>query len=1068
MLKKTKPISLILLAGALGLPLGLSAKTMPVQANMNISQQNGKATGTVSDEFGPVAGASVVVKGTTNGTMTDMNGTFTVENVKVGDILQISFVGYKTIDIVWNNKPLTIELKEDTQMLDEVVVVGFGTQKKVNLTGSVSVVSADELASRPVSNVTQALQGLVPGMNFSYGREGAKVGSAMNINIRGTGTLDSNVANASPLILIDGMEGDMNMLNPNDIENISVLKDAAASSIYGSRAPYGVILVTTKKGKQGKANVNYNNSFRWSQAINMPKMANSYDYAMYINQIATNDGNTPNFNANHLQLIKDYMNGKINTTTFPSEDTPTIWDWRGNANVDWLDEIFGGTGFSQEHSLTVNGGTEKVQYYMSANFMGQNGIVRYGDEDVKRYNFTGKINAELASWLKANYSTKFIRKDLDQPYMLNNDLFYYDTMRRWPTQPVLDPNGNYLTELPKQLMWQGNNKNQTDWMYQQLQLEIEPVKNWKTFVEVNYKTINYFGDEMRYKFPKYDVNGDIYYDAGEKSNMGTYSERTNFFNTNIYTEYSYKLNDHSFKGMVGFQAESNSWRKIGASKEDLITESITDINAATGKEYTYGGRNHWATAGFFGRINYDYAGRYLAEVNLRYDGTSRFASDKRWNVFPSFSLGWNIAREAFMEPYQDILNTFKLRGSWGQLGNQNTVNLYPYIQTMPFYPSSNTNQNTWLINGNRQNGSTAPGLISSSLTWETMSSWNVGVDLGFLSNRLTASFDYFVRKTFDMVGPAPELPLILGTGVPKANNADMQSNGFELDLAWRDQIRDFRYGVHVLLSDDRQKVLKYPNEAGSLSTWREGQYLNEIWGLQTIGIAKSQEEMDAHLATLPNGGQLGTSTWLEGDIMYADLNHDGKITTGNTFDDPGDQRIIGNSTPRYKFGLDLDASWKGFDLRVFFQGVAKRDWAFGSGHLVYWGNGGSVWNSAMFESNYDFYRPAGDSWLGANQDAKFPRLTGSDKNRRTQTGYLENAAYIRLKNLQLGYTLPNTWTQKAGITNLRIFFSGENLFTITGLPSGIDPETLGIGDYGNGSGSYPLVRTFSTGISVNF
>lgn len=1030
-----------------------------------------KIQGVVLDDKGEaIIGANIKVADTSIGTISDFDGNFTLD-VPLASNLLVSYIGYQTKEVkVGNQTSLKIILSENTELLDEVVVVGFGSQKKVNLTGSVAVVGAEELASRPVANVTQALQGLVPGMNFNYGGQGAKVGSTMNINIRGTGTLDSNVANASPLVLIDGMEGDMNILNPNDIESISVLKDAAASSIYGSRAPYGVILVTTKKGSTGKVSINYNNSFRWSESINMPKMANSYDYAKYINQISLNDGAVPTFSAEHLQRIEDYISGKNTNTTIPDKDTPTIWDWRGNSNNDWLKEIFGGTGFSQEHSLSANGGNEKYQFYLSANYMGQDGVIRYGDEDMKRYNFMGKINAQFTSWLKANYSSRFIRRDLKQPHTLNDPLFYYNTMRRWPTEPLLDPNGNYMVGLPKDLMWAGSNKTQTDWMYQQFQLEIEPIKNWKTFVEFNYKTINLMGDEPRYKVPQYNVEGDTYYSTGAKSSMNTYSERTNFFNTNMYSEYTYLLEEHAFKGMVGFQAETNTWKRVGAKKEDLISETVTDITVATGKEYLLGGRNHWATAGFFGRINYDYAGRYLVEANLRYDGTSRFASEKRWNLFPSFSGGWNIAREAFMEDYEDIVNTLKIRGSWGQLGNQNTVNLYPYIQTMPFYPASNTAENSWLINGERQNSSTAPGLISALLTWETMSSWNIGLDLGMLNNRFSLSLDYFVRKTLNMVGPAPELPIILGTAVPKTNNADMQSKGFELDLTWRDQVGDFRYGAHLLLSDDRQKVLKYPNESGSFSTWRQGQYLNEIWGLTTIGIAKSQSEMDAHLASLPNGGQsaLGTSTWLEGDVMYADINGDGKITNGNTEADPGDRKIIGNSTPRFKFGLDLDFAWKGFDLRLFFQGVAKRDWAFGAGHLVYWGNAGGIWNSAMFNSNYDFYRPQDDTWLGANIDAKYPRLTSSGKNRETQTAYLENAAYVRLKNLQLGYTLPRSVTQKVGVSNLRIFFSGENLFTITGLPEGIEPETLGIGDYGNGSGSYPLARTYSAGISVNF
>lgn len=1071
MLKRLKSVSMMLFL--MGVSSGTAyAITNPGVADVKITQQVGTCTGIVKDVTGEgVIGASVVVKGTTNGTITGIDGDFSLSNVKIGDLIQISFIGYQTQEIKWTGTLLNIVLKDDSKLLDEVVVVGFGTQKKVNLTGSIAVVDSKALEARPVSNVTQALQGLVPGMNFSYGGNGAKVGTTMSINIRGTATLDDKTSNGSPLILIDGMEGDMNMLNPNDIENVSVLKDAAASSIYGSRAPYGVVLITTKKGKAGKVSINYNNSFRWSQAVNMPKMADSYSYAMFLNQILKNEGASSEsllFSEADLQRILDYQQGKITTTTIPDKNTPTIWWWQGNSNNDWLDVVFGGTGFSQEHSISANGGTEKVQYYMSGNYMDQNGIVRWGKEDQKRYTITAKINAELAPWLKANYSMKFMRQDLDVPATLNDHLFYYNAMRRWPTEPLYDPNGNLMVGLPKDLSYGGNNITQTDWVMQQLQLELEPIKNWRTFVELNYKTINKVGDEPRYKVPQYDVAGNVYYDGGAKSSIYSYSERTNFFNANIYSEYTHSFDQHTFKAMVGFQSELNKWRKNGGKKEDLISEEVPNINMAMGKEYAYGNLNHWATAGFFGRINYNYAERYLVEVNLRYDGTSRFARDKRWNLFPSFSLGWNIAREAFWEPFTDVVSNLKLRASWGQLGNQNTVSLYPYIQTMPFYPSSNTEQNSWLINGVRQNGATAPGLISALLGWETMDSWNIGFDFGMLRNRLTMSFDYFVRTTYDMVGPAPELPLTLGTGVPKVNNADLRSHGFELDIAWRDQINDFRYGAHLLLSDDRQKVLKYPNKSGSFSTWREGQTLGEIWGLTTIGIAKSQQEMDDYIASLKNGGVTFGSAWGEGDIMYADVNHDGKITKGNTLSDSGDMTIIGNSTPRFKFGIDLDAAWKGFDVRLFFQGIAKRDWSFGAGNMPYWGNAGGEWNSGPFTNNFDFYRPADADWLGANQDAKFPRLLRSDKNRQTQTRFLENAAYIRLKNLQVGYTLPAYLTKKAGIGSVRIFFSGENLFTITGLPSGIEPETLGIGDYGNGTGSYPLVRTFSTGISVNF
>lgn len=1033
------------------------------------AQEQITVTGTITDESGiPVPGANILEKGTTNGAMTDFDGNYTI-TVSDNAILQISFIGYGPQTVEVNGQStIDISMEMETSALDEVVIVGFGKQKKVNLTGAISTVSADDLASRPVANVTQALQGLVPGMNFSYGNNGGKVGSSLNFNIRGVGTLDSNTSSASPLVLIDGVQGDINTLNPDDIENISVLKDAAASSIYGSRAAFGVILITTKRGKSGQMRVSYDNSTRWSSAVNMPKMADSYTYANFLNQIQFNDGQSAQFSPENLQNILDYQNGDISSTTIPDPNTPSIWWWVGNSNNDWLKTIFGGTGFSQEHALSLTGGSEKTQYYLSTSFLDQDGIIKYGNEDMQRYNVNAKINTEIAPWLNTNYSVRFTRKDLDQPTVLNDDVFYYNVMRRWPTQPIYDPNGNLHTELTKQLAIGGNRMSQTDWLVQQLQLEIEPIENWKTFVEINYKTIHSELDEVNNKLPKYNVEGNVYFDPGEKSSIYSNSERTNFFNTNIYSEYTHTFDKHTFKGLLGFQSELNKWRRVAAKKEDLITESLPSINTSTGKEFAYGNANHWATEGIFGRINYNYAERYLFEANLRYDGTSRFGSDKRWNYFPSFSAGWNIAREEFMEPLSGTINTLKLRGSWGELGNQNTVDLYPYIQLMKFYPSSNVNQNNWLVNGSRQNGAAAPDLISSNLGWETMRSWNAGLDLTMLRSRLNFSFDYFVRKTIGMVGPAPELPSALGTPVPRANNADMQSTGFELDLAWRDNINDFKYGVHVLLSDSKQKVLEYPNLSGSFERWREGQQVGEIWGLSTVGIAKSQQEMDAHLASLPNGGQNAIgSAWTEGDIMYADINGDGQITEGNTINDKGDLRIIGTNTPRYNFGLDLDANWKGFDLRIFFQGVAKRDWTFGGGHLVYWGNAGSIWNSAVFTNNLDFYRSADSEWLGANQDARFPRLTGSDKNRRTQTRFVENAAYARLKNIQVGYSLQDL-PEKIGLTRLRFYFSAENLFTITDLPKGIEPETLGIGDYGNGSGSYPLTRTLSIGLNANF
>lgn len=619
-----------------GLPSGVANALDTGVQNLSILQQESTCKGVVKDDKGEtIIGASVLVKGTTNGTITDLDGKFNLNNVKKGDVLEISYIGYKTLEVKWEGTPLNLLLKTDTQTLDEVVVVGFGTQKKVNLTGSVSTVGAEELQSRPVSNVSQALQGLVPGMNFDYGTSGngGQLNTEMNVSIRGTGTIGEG-SSASPLILIDGMEGNMNMLNPNDIENISVLKDAAASSIYGSRAPYGVVLITTKKGKAGKVNINYNNNFRWSQAINMPEVADSYTYATYFNKMQLNDGATAvQFDNERLQAIKDYQNGIITTTTKPNRETPSIWDWIGNTDTDWYDVVFGGTAFSQEHSLSANGGNEKFQYYFSANYMNQEGLVAIRRDKLKRYTVTAKINADLFPWLKMSYNTKYMRKDFTQPTALTENVLYHNIAKRWPMEPIFDPNGHSMSNtIYNPIMYGGDASTQTDWLYQQFQIIAEPIKNWKIIGELNYKVIDDFGHTDYLKSPLYNVNNELYYgDTWNTTKVVERTERTNYFNTNIYSEYMHTFNDvHNLKVMAGFQSELNKWRKISASAMDLISEDIPNINAATGtQKIESAGANHWATAGFFGRINYDYKERYLFEVNLRYDGTSRFARNKR-------------------------------------------------------------------------------------------------------------------------------------------------------------------------------------------------------------------------------------------------------------------------------------------------------------------------------------------------------------------------------------------------------------------------------------------------------
>ena len=1040
-----------------------------------VNQQSKKITGTVVDATGmPVIGANVMVKGTTNGTITDMDGKFSLE-VEDGAVLQVSYIGFANQEIkVGNQTSLSIAMKEDAEALDELVVVGFGTQKKVNLTGSVGTVESEVLESRPVQNAVQALQGTVPGLQITT--TGGALDKQMDINIRGTGTIGEG-SSGGPLVLIDGMEGDINSINPQDIENISVLKDAAASSIYGSRAPFGVILITTKGGKSGKVTVNYNNNFRWNAPVKMPKQMDSFTFATYYNDGMFNGGNTARFSPEHLQRIKDFQAGILTNPLIPRPGNESVWadgyDY-GCANTDWYDVIYRDWAFSQEHNASVNGGTEKINFYVSMNFLDQNGLMEFNQDTYNRYTTTAKINVNLTNWAKLNYSNRFTREDFGRPSALTDDLYYNLARQGWPTLPVYDVNG-YMYSSPSPAMGLrdgGRDKTQTDNLYQQASLILEPVKNWITHVDFNYriKSANrHWDDQYLYN---HDVNGNpVIYD--QSSNVHEDYLKENYMNINAYTEYTYNFGSgHNLKGMIGFQAEELNKTEFGLQRNGIIIPDLPEVDITNGMDYagnvitpsTNGARYSWATAGFFGRINYDYKGKYLAEINLRYDGTSRFQKDQRWNWFPSFSLGWNMAHEGFWESLTDYVGTFKLRGSYGELGNQNTSSWYPTYRIIEVKASNGG----WLQDGIKPNTATVPALISSTLGWERIRNWNIGLDFGAFDNRLTGSFDYFQRITEDMIGPAPELPYIIGLEVPKTNNTDLKTYGFDLVIGWQDKLKNgLGYGVKFVLSDAQTKITRYPNPTNTLDKYKAGEMMGDIYGYETIGIAKTKEEMDAHLATLPNGGQdaLGTN-WDAGDIMYKDLNGDGKIDNGaNQYNDMGDLKKIGNNTPRFQFGLDLNADYKGFDFRAFFQGVMKRDYWQGSAY--FWGIGNSgLWHSTGFVEHADYFRNDPEHALGMNLDAYYPRpVFDTGKNNQTQTRYLQNAAYIRLKNIQLGYTLPAILTQKFYVSKLRFFVSGENLWTGTSLANMFDPETIAGGSDGNGN-AYPLSKTISFGLSV--
>ena len=1058
----------------------------------NAQGQTINVTGTVNDALGPVIGASVVEKANTgNGTITDMDGNFSLM-VPSDATLVISFVGYATQEIPLNGRTsISVNLKEDTEMLQEVVVVGFGTQKKVNLTGSIGIADAKDLEARPVSNATQALQGLVPGLQISTNT--GELDKNMSINIRGAGTIGDG-SSGSPLILIDGMEGDLNTVNPQDIENISVLKDAAAASIYGSRAPFGVILVTTKKGKSGKATINYNNSFRWGSPINMPEMMDSYTFANYYNQAAFNGNQGQQFSdAVMRQMLEFQAAGGSSKGGLPTDGN--VWGKPAGdpfttayANTDWYKEIYKDSSFSQEHNMSISGGSEKITYYASLAYLDQNGLLRPADDKLQRFNASAKFSAQLTDWLKFNYSVRYVRQDMERPTKFNSGLYEKIGRQTWPNLPVYDENGYYFNsnaDTPVMQLALGGTRNvQTDKTYQQASLVIEPIKNWVTNVEFNYSLNNVDTRETELPYYNHKVDGSVDDTHGTSSLYQDYTKET-YMNWNIYSTYSFTLNDvHNMKVMAGFQSEEMRQKFFSAKGYGLQAEDLPELDLISNQDglgvdkvpEVGGYRNEWATAGFFGRINYDYQGRYLGEVNLRYDGTSRFREGNRWQLSPSFSLGWNIAQESFWEDYLDYCNQLKLRLSYGVLGNMNTTGWYPTYRVMTLESANGS----WLQNGVKPNKSYVGDLISTLLTWEKVRSWNVGLDFGFFNNRLTGSLEGFVRYTDNMVGPSIELPATLGLAAPKTNNCDLKTTGWELTIGWQDRTEfGLNYGIKFNVSDARTYIESYPgNPTNSINTYVAGREIGEIWGFETVGIAKTDAEMQAHLEAVGGQDQIGTGAWTAGDVMYANLDGKPGISKGaQTIEDHGDLKVIGNNTPRYLFGLDLNAAYKGFDFRLFFQGVGKRDYWQGSN--MFWGVISNMWWSAGLKEHGDYFRaePVGleGYQIAANPDAYYPRPRfDSDQNHEVQTRYLQNASYIRLKNFQLGYTLPTSLTNKIGIGNCRIFVSGENLWTGTKLSKLFDPETLDGGDTSDnansaiksGGNAYPLSRTWSFGLSV--
>lgn len=1073
--KKSLSLTLLILAGSAtmtGTPVAsssdgiASAGAMPevqvltasgITLSKSIDQTRIKMTGTVVDETGsPVVGATVKVKGTTHGTITDIDGNFALD-VPAGSRITVSYVGYTDYEAVAAAQ-MRIALKPNVTNLGDVVVVGYGTQRKANLTGAVAQVNGDVLKNRPISDIGQGLQGVVPNLNVTMTSGGAP-GAGSSFNVRGTTSLNGG----SPLILVDNVQMDANLVNPDDIESISVLKDAASAAIYGARAAYGVILITTKKGKKNnKPVINFNATGYWQAPAVEAHNVNSMDYLTMKDIAYQNSGGSGHY---ENQLVYDYAEKYFKGTY----DLPVFFDnsystykYGYCGNTDWWDELYK-TSFSQIYNASISGGSERTRYYTSLAANDQGGILKAGNDKYNKYNANINVSTDLADWL--NVSAKITNTYTSELHptggttAMNSTAYSgisaYSGMMKAdlsPLMPVRHPDGHYAGQgnytNPVALQAQGGNaryKQNDLWMTGAVKLT--PVKG--LVINVDYTWNHFEAHSKQHVENFYDYTAvpgtENYYPWTNPSSV-TLTNQDNYYQAfNAYAEYSFSLGQkkHNFKIMAGYNQEKEHTQYHYVGRKNLIDATNPSINLATGDILTNGTESQWAVNGFFGRINYNYDNKYLLEVDGRRDGSSKFRKGDRYDFFPSASAAWRISEEKFFEPLKSWWDDLKIRVSYGSLGNQAVSSNFPYLVAYGI----NTRYNA-LLNGTLPVAVTVPGLVSSSFTWEKVNQFDVGFDTTFLNNKLIAAFDWYRRDTKDMLTSGEVLPAVLGAAVPVENAANLKTVGWELSLEWNDRLAcGLTYHIKGVLSDYQSTITKYSNPTGLISHYYKGCKLGDIWGYVSNGLFQTDAEAQSADQSYLWGGN-----WSAGDVKYEDLDHNNKINIGNnTLSNPGDRKIIGNTTPRYAFGITAGFEYKGFDFSMFWQGIGKRDYMLGG--AAFWGFS-DEWETPL-KHNLDY-------WSKDNPGGYFPRLGWANSgNRQTCTRYLQNARYCRLKNLTLGYTVPKAITGKWGIGRMRVYVEGENLLTFTPLIDDFDPETLG-------TMTYPINRKFTVGLNLTF
>lgn len=1047
---KTREMNCLKIAGASLLLLCISpqfavADGLKQDAVTIMQQQNLKVSGVVTDEAGePLIGVSVLVKGTTLGNITDLNGRFSLD-VPEGSILEISYIGYKTQSIKAQREPMNIVLKEDAQKLDEVVVVGFGTQKKVNLTGSVSAVTGDDISKRPVANAAILLQGQIPGLRVNQGL-GQPGGEGTSFRIRGQGTFSS--AGSDPLILINGVPGSMTNLDPSVIESVSVLKDAASAAIYGARAANGVILVTTKQGALGdKVHISYHGNVGLHTPTKLyDRVTNSVEYMELANLAWKNSGTGKQYTQDQINLYRN----NVGDPQYP--------------NFDWQDYMFR-TAVVQTHNLSMAGSTEKTTYNVALNFVDQPGTMR--GFKYRKYNATIDLTARITNFIKVGTYANLMYGETEQPRQGQNDAFL-STLSQAPTyMPWLPDDGTGIRRWTSSAYsFESHNKNmpaiigdnavKRDNNFDinaQLWLEINLAKGltWYTKGAARLQS-NKSKDWRGSTTYTYDYHTGERSSELDKGGLGLSVGDGRRFYTNLYSYLKYDLslvdNAHNFSLMVGYNQESEKYETLNAYRKDFAFD-LPVLNAGGTADWSNsGGEEEWAIQSLFGRFNYDFKERYLFEANMRYDGTSRISDENRWGVFPSFSVAWRATEEEFIKNLNlNWLNNFKLRGSWGQLGNQN-IGLYPYqamISGVDDYPFTKTSDG--VIIGYQQTA-----YANRNIKWETTTITDIGFDLQVFDG-LSVTFDWY-KKTTDDILRSSQVSSLLGLSAPTVNNGSVENKGIEVALNYANMVkggtfRGFRYNAGVYFDRSRNKLTEFgAEEIGSYSIKREGLPYDEYYMLECIGVFADQAEINASPKQFNDNTQ-------PGDLKYKDISGpDGKP---DGVIDNYDRRTFSGRFPGFEYGINASATWKGFDLSLIGQGVADKKY-----YTTDWGVQPFMQGSSP---NKDYIK---HMWTEENPyGAKHPKLywqdMGGGKNTRPNSYYLKDASFFRLKNLTLGYTLPRVWTEKANISKVRIYFSGDNLLTLTPY-KGLDPERNGDGR----DAIYPQNRIYSFGLNVEF